>query len=54
MLPTIGKANPEGKMHFKGVEEMGNKLKSMEQRHSDRIGLVNKLQTVFGEGDINL
>ena len=26
----------------------------MEQRESDRIGLVNKLQTVYGGGDINL
>jgi hypothetical protein len=46
--------NPEVKMHFKGIEEMGNKLKSMEQRESDRIGLINKLQTVYGGGDINL
>lgn len=27
-LPRISPANPETKMHFKGIEEMGNKLKS--------------------------
>jgi hypothetical protein len=55
-LPNISRVqvNPEVKMHFKGIEEMGNKLKSMEQRESDRIGLINKLQTVYGGGDINL
>jgi hypothetical protein len=28
MLPPIHGSNPETKMHFKGIEEMGNKLKS--------------------------
>jgi hypothetical protein len=26
----------------------------MEQKDSDRIGLINKLQTVYGGGEINL
>lgn len=47
-------ANPEVRMHFKGVEEMGNKLKSMSQKEGDRIGLLNKLQTVYGGKEIDL
>ena len=54
LVPIAGAVNPEVRMHFKALEEMGNDLASMRQKESDRIGLINKLQTVFGGGDINL
>lgn len=55
-LPSISQRteNPEPKMHFKGIEELGNKLKSMEQQEGDRIRLMNKLQAVYGGSDVSL
>ena len=41
------------KMHFKGVEEFGNNLKSMQQNELELASLVNRLQTITGPAKVN-